>query len=300
MTIKSGFVKTSGGGQGGAGIGGGGSNTGAGGNGGNGGNITITGGTVVASGGSAGAGIGGGGTHDSNTTGNGGAGGTVTITGGTIYAWDGGSSGFPKRGAGIGGGGCTASGSGSVGAGATVTLGSFPYEWVQKEHVASNPFGREYALGPLPNPPTAISNLTGFVGIRPPLTISPASGAYGGPVSVTIQSSATKIDFIKYTLDGSDPRTSPSAQTYNGPFTVMPSVQVKAYAEDHDPVPTGHLNNSAVVTADYTLGGGGGDVGAEVPKTGDNAPLGLLMGLILLSGAGLAVSAGAGRRKRAK
>ena len=289
VTIKSGTVRASGGGGGGAGIGG--SGTGSSGNGGNGGNITIVGGTVIASGGSTGAGIGGGGTHDSNTTGSGGAGGTATITGGTVYAWDGGSSTISKRGAGIGGGGCSASGSGSVGTSATVTIGSFAYEWVYNDHVAVLPYAREYSLGPF-----ASGNMPGFVGIRQPLTISPASGAYGGAVSVTIRSSAANIDFIKYTLDGSDPKTSPSARTYSAPFAVTPSVQVKAYAEDHDPIPTGHQNNSAVVSAVYTLGGEVGEVDADVPKTGDDMPLALLIGLILLSGAGLAVSAASRRR----
>ncbi len=42
-----------------------------------------------------------------------------------------------------------------------------------------------------------------------------------------------------------------------------------------------------------------GDLGADVPKTGDGAPLGLLASLALLSGAGLTVSA-AGKRRAAK
>ena len=46
-------------------------------------------------------------------------------------------------------------------------------------------------------------------------------------------------------------------------------------------------------------GGDSGDLGADVPKTGDGAPLGLLASFVLLSGAGLAVSA-AGKRRAAK
>ena len=137
--------------------------------------------------------------------------------------------------------------------------------------------------------------MPGFVGIRQPLTISPAVCAGCGAVSVTIRSSAANIDFIKYTLDGSDPKTSPSAQIYSVPFTVMPSVQVKAYAEDHG-LPSYHSNSSTVVTAIYTLGGDGGGSTIDVPKTGDRTPLALLIGLALLSGAGLAVFVASRRR----
>jgi hypothetical protein len=79
-------------------------------------------------------------------------------------------------------------------------------------------------------------------------TISPASGTYNQPVTVTITDTfpGTKI---YYTLDGTNPTT--SSTLYSGPFKVTPSVQVKAAA-----IASGY-GLSAVNEADYVVSGAG-------------------------------------------
>ncbi len=48
-------------------------------------------------------------------------------------------------------------------------------------------------------------------------TIDPANGNFNGPITVTLASDTEGV-FLFYTLDGTDPQTSPSVKPYNGPF----------------------------------------------------------------------------------
>jgi hypothetical protein len=60
---------------------------------------------------------------------------------------------------------------------------------------------------------------------------------------VTISGTGT----IKYTVDGSNPKTSSTAQVYSGAITVDEKTKVRAYAEQ-----AGKLN-SAIASADATV-----------------------------------------------
>ncbi|HEX4718740.1 MAG TPA: chitobiase/beta-hexosaminidase C-terminal domain-containing protein [Thermoleophilaceae bacterium] len=64
----------------------------------------------------------------------------------------------------------------------------------------------------------------------------PASGWNAGPVTVTLTSSdaaGSGVGTIKYTTDGSDPTTSPTALTYSGAFTQSSSATIRFAAVDN-------------------------------------------------------------------
>ncbi|MCA9925211.1 MAG: chitobiase/beta-hexosaminidase C-terminal domain-containing protein, partial [Anaerolineales bacterium] len=49
-------------------------------------------------------------------------------------------------------------------------------------------------------------------------TIDPPGGNFNGPVTVTFDIDTEDVDFFFYTLDGTDPQSSASVQSYSGPF----------------------------------------------------------------------------------
>ena len=77
---------------------------------------------------------------------------------------------------------------------------------------------------------------------------SPAAGAVASGTDVSI-TSETDSATIKYTTDGSDPRTSDTAVTYSAAVDVTAATTFKAYASK-----TNYLD-SEVVTAAYTISG---------------------------------------------
>ena len=80
------------------------------------------------------------------------------------------------------------------------------------------------------------------------LTISPASGTYNSPQTVTISTvNAVGDVIICYTTDGSDPASSTSAIDYEAPFVVSSTTTVKAYAVDSDS-PSNEASAEAVFT----------------------------------------------------
>lgn len=76
------------------------------------------------------------------------------------------------------------------------------------------------------------------------LTISPASGTYTGPVSVTVTCNYASAT-IRYTVDGSTPNS--SSAVWTAPVTVSSSATVKAYASA-----LGYLD-SDIASAQYTI-----------------------------------------------
>ncbi len=76
-------------------------------------------------------------------------------------------------------------------------------------------------------------------------TFSPAAGSYEGTQNVTISSTAGAT--IYYTIDGSDPTTSGTRQTYSSPISVSADMTIKAYAVKTD------YNDSEVATAAYVI-----------------------------------------------
>ena len=92
--------------------------------------------------------------------------------------------------------------------------------------------------------------------VTPKPVITPVSGSYPGSfVSVTITDSLAGAT-IRYTIDGSDPKNSRTAQRYSGPFLVTQSgTTVKARA-----IKTGY-EISGQASESYTLTGGNGGGG---------------------------------------
>ena len=54
-------------------------------------------------------------------------------------------------------------------------------------------------------------------------TISPVGGIFNAPVTVTLESDTDGVALIMYTLDASDPATSPTQTLYSGPFELQAS-----------------------------------------------------------------------------
>src|SRR5439155_921645 len=81
-----------------------------------------------------------------------------------------------------------------------------------------------------------------------------ATGWYNAPVRVTLSATdntgGSGVGATLYTTDGSDPKTSPTATAYTGPFTVSQSATVKYHASDT----AGHSENvtSQLIQTDTT------------------------------------------------
>jgi serine protease len=91
------------------------------------------------------------------------------------------------------------------------------------------------------------------VTISPP-DIDPPGGNFNGPLVVTM-TTETDADFIFYTLDASDPETSPTVKSYSGPFTLVGDetyyVRARAYKSG---VGNSDMAYATIVVVTPTLG----------------------------------------------
>ena len=240
------------------------------------GSITINSGTVLAAGSGNGAGIGGGGADNGDV---GGSGGTISINGGTVTVVGGGLA------AGIGGGG--ASNGGTGGSGGTITINGGKVDAYGSGLGAGIGGGGASQLG--------IQGASGTGGLGGVIKIN------GGTVSaLNGYSTAGNPDADQFgaAIGGG---ASPDKGRNNGSVDLSGYAQYEWAHTDTNALPTAftlapypaNLQNAHGYTiirpAPGGPGGAGGDVGADVPKTGDDAPLALLCGLIALCGAGLIV-----------
>ncbi len=89
---------------------------------------------------------------------------------------------------------------------------------------------------------------TSFV-ISPP-RIEPQGGIFNAPVTITMTSDTDGASFIFYTLDGTDPETSGTVRSYNGPFELPASpnsyfIRARAFLSG--------FGNSAISPATFTV-----------------------------------------------
>lgn len=107
--------------------------------------------------------------------------------------------------------------------------------------------------------------------IAPYVTMSPTGGTFMATQSVAV--TASEPATIKYTSDGSDPRTSGTARAYTGPIAVPDDATLKAYATDV----AGH--ESPVVSESYEICTGSNLTisGSVLDATRDNAPMPLVV-----------------------
>ncbi|MBP7868047.1 MAG: chitobiase/beta-hexosaminidase C-terminal domain-containing protein [Acidobacteria bacterium] len=105
----------------------------------------------------------------------------------------------------------------------------------------------------------------------PTVSISPTGGTYMGGqlVAVTASEPAT----IKYTLDETDPVTSPTAQVYQSPVYLDTDRTLKAYATDA----LGNAGPVASETYEICSGGSLGIAGTVTDATRQNAPMPLVV-----------------------
>lgn len=103
---------------------------------------------------------------------------------------------------------------------------------------------------------TATATYTVFdttVNIDPP-AIDPPNGNFNGPITMTL-SSDTEDVFLFYTLDGTDPATSPSVQPYNGPVQLTGDatyfVRARAFLSG---VGNSNMSSATLVVVNPTLG----------------------------------------------
>jgi hypothetical protein len=83
--------------------------------------------------------------------------------------------------------------------------------------------------------------------VEPLTTLIPGAGIYRAPQGVVMNASEPAT--IRYTMDGSDPRTSPTATVYSSPVAITTDTTVRYYAED------GAGNKEPVKAATYTFTG---------------------------------------------
>lgn len=107
--------------------------------------------------------------------------------------------------------------------------------------------------------------------VAPSASISPVGGTYMGVQSITL--TASEPATLKYTTDGSDPTTSPTALTYSAPFTLSDDATVKAFATDL----AGHA--SPVVSEIYEVctGSNLSLTGKVLDASRNNAPMPLVV-----------------------
>jgi hypothetical protein len=79
-----------------------------------------------------------------------------------------------------------------------------------------------------PTPPTTAISCNGGT-----CNSTPYAGSVSVSVNATDEPGGSGVARTVYTVDGSDPTTSTSAQTYSGPFTVSRTTTVKASSTDH-------------------------------------------------------------------
>ncbi|MEO8195466.1 MAG: RHS repeat-associated core domain-containing protein [Thermoanaerobaculia bacterium] len=105
----------------------------------------------------------------------------------------------------------------------------------------------------------------------PSVSISPTGGTYMSPQQVAV--TASELSTIRFTTDGSDPKTSPTAADYAGPVNFSSSGTLRAYAVDR----VGF--ESPVVSETYEICGGSnlGISGTVVDATRNNAPMPLVV-----------------------
>lgn len=103
----------------------------------------------------------------------------------------------------------------------------------------------------------------------PGVTLSPVGGTFMSPQSVTI--TASEPATIRYTTDGTDPKTSPTALDYNGPVSVSSNTTLQAYATDTAG------NAGAVATEVYEICSGGNlSISGTVTDATVNLPMPLV------------------------
>jgi len=105
----------------------------------------------------------------------------------------------------------------------------------------------------------------------PSLSISPTGGTYFSTQQIAV--TASEPATINYTTDGTDPTTSPTAQSYTGPVPLADDATLSAYGVDG----AGHA--SAVVSETYEIctGSNMSISGTVVDATRDNAPMPLVV-----------------------
>ena len=85
--------------------------------------------------------------------------------------------------------------------------------------------------------------------------IDPPGGNFNGPITVTFSVDTENVTLFSYTLDGTDPYTSPSVQPYNGPFQLNGDatyyIRVRAYKSG---VGNSEMAAATVVVVNPTLG----------------------------------------------
>jgi len=101
----------------------------------------------------------------------------------------------------------------------------------------------------------------------PTVSISPTGGTYMDPQRIAV--TASEPAFIRYTTDGSDPVTSPTAQGYAGPVYLSGDAVFKAYAVDA----VGHAGAVASETYEICAGSNLSISGTVLDATRANAPM---------------------------
>ncbi len=105
----------------------------------------------------------------------------------------------------------------------------------------------------------------------PAVGVSPTGGTYMSNQSVAL--TASEPATVRYTTDGSDPTTSPTALAYGGPITVAADMTIRAYAEDV----AGNAGAEVSETYEICTGNNLSISGTVLDATRDNAPMPLVV-----------------------
>ncbi len=120
----------------------------------------------------------------------------------------------------------------------------------------------------------------------PQVSLSPTGGTYMSAQSIAV--TASEPATIKYTADGSDPTTSPTAQVYASPVSLADDATLKAFATDS----VGHPGPVASESYEICAGENLSLSGMVLDATRDNAPMPLVV--ITLDGGQQATTTPAG------